>query len=395
MSRHIALFMYGLTGGGVARRMVTLANELAVLGDRVDLLLVRTENRAGIAIDQRVRVIGLPDGHDDGWWAKLAWGRKKRWRAFRGARSPLADYLRSMRPDVLIAADLLANLTALEARERARHTSPLIVTQRTHTSTFLAGKFARRHRKMLIREIQRLYPKADAVVGVSKGVSADLVSMGLPAGLVRTIYNPVIGPKTEAHAAEPIDHPWFQEGAPPVILGVGRLTPQKDFSILVKAFARLIREGRDLRLVIVGAGRSPADESRLSGLASRLGIQDRFDLPGSVANPFAYMAKSALIACSSRWEGLPAMLIEALAVGTPAVSTDCPSGPREVLQDGALGRLVPVGDDQALADAIMATLDHPPDPEGLIRSAERFRVQASVDAYSTLIDDLRTHRRAA
>ena len=242
--------------------------------------------------------------------------------------------------------------------------------------------------------IKARYPEAEAIIGVSEGVSADLVEIGLPSGSVRTIYNPVIGPETAALAREAIDHPWFQPGQPPVILGVGRLTPQKDFPMLVRAFARLIETGRDLRLAIVGAEKSAADSGELLTLADRLGIGDRLDLPGPVANPFAYMARSALVACSSRWEGLPAMLIEALAVGTPAVSTDCPSGPTEVLDGGRLGRLVPVGDDAALADAMAATLDDPPERERLIRSTDRFTIDASVDAYVALIDDLRVSSAA-
>ncbi|MGI9420717.1 MAG: glycosyltransferase, partial [Geminicoccaceae bacterium] len=293
-----------------------------------------------------------------------------------------------------IAADVLANLTAIEARRRADRSLPVILTQRTHTSTFIAGKFNKLNRKKLLAGIERLYPEAEAIIGVSEGVSADLIDMGLPRHLVRTIYNPVIGPDTVRLAAEAIDHPWFRTGQPPVILGVGRLTPQKDYPTLVRAFARLIDRGRDLRLVIVGSEKSEADRKELLTLASSLGVQDRLDLPGSVANPFGFMARSALVACSSRWEGLPAMLIEALAVGTPAVSTDCPSGPREVLDGGALGRLVPMGDDEALAEAMAATLDDPPDPERLKQSTARFTVQASVDAYSALIDEVCLKRAA-
>lgn len=387
--RHIGLFMYGLTSGGVARRMVTLAGGLAARGNQVDLLLVRGQNIAGIEIDDRVQVTGLA-----GWQSYLPWVRKKRRREFRYAREPLAAYLERARPDALISADVLANLTALKARRRSSWRVPLILTQRTHTSTFIAGKFNRKNRDKLTANIKEFYPEAETIIGVSEGVSADLIDMGLPAALVRTIYNPVIGPATPALAEEDVDHSWFQPGQPPVILGVGRLTPQKDFSTLVKAFGHLIEKGRDLRLMIIGAEKSTADSDEILGLATTLGIRDRLDLPGPVANPFAYMAKSALIACSSKWEGLPAMLIEALAVGTPAVSTDCPSGPREVLDGGALGRLVPVGDDAALADAIAATLDEPPDREKLIRSTDRFTVDASVDAYAALINELRLKQAA-
>lgn len=196
--------MYGLTGGGGARRMVTLANAFAERGDMVDLLLVRTDNVAGIEIDDRIEVIVVA-----GWTRHLPWIHVRRRRQFEQATGALTTYMQRSRPDVLIAADVLANLTALEAGRRADHFPPLILTQRTHTSTFIAGKYNKKNGEKLRTGIERLYPEAEAIIGVSEGVSADLIDMGLPEHLVRTIYNPVIGPDTARRAAEAIDHPWF------------------------------------------------------------------------------------------------------------------------------------------------------------------------------------------
>ncbi|MEM9625610.1 MAG: glycosyltransferase [Pseudomonadota bacterium] len=382
--RHIGFFMYGLTGGGVARRIATLINALAERGDRVELLLARGGNPGGIEIDDQVTVLPL-----DGWRSRLPWVRGKRLREFAGVRGALAAYMRQSRPDVMIAADTFANLTALEARLQSGQSLPLIIGQRTHLSAFLDERFEGRDREAMMARILRLYPLADAIVGVSKGVSSDLVRMGVPEDGITTIYSSIIGPDTPTLAAAPIEHPWFQEGQPPVILSIGRITAAKDFPTLLRAFARLVDSGRDLRLVILGAAKSEKKNDRLLDLASTLGIRDRLDLPSAVVNPFRFIARSALLACSSKREGLPATLVEALACGTPVVSTDCPSGPAEILTDETIGRLVPVGDHQAMADAMAATLDNPPDAADLMRSAERFANQTSVDAYSALIDELR------
>ncbi|MGI9509486.1 MAG: glycosyltransferase [Geminicoccaceae bacterium] len=391
--RHIGLFTYGLTTGGVSRRMATLANALADRGNQVDLLLACGDNAAGIEIHDQVRVIGFRS-----WRSFFSVKRLKRRQQFAQALNPLAAHMREAGLDVLISSGIHANITALRAREKAgaqvRQHMPLIITERAHTSTFIANKPNAKVREQFKADILRYYPLADAIVGVSEGVSADMVDMGLPVDLVQTLYNPVIGPETGARAAEPVDHPWFQPGQPPVVLGVGRLTEQKDFPTLLRAFARLIDAGRDLRLVILGSEKWSEDKDEILAVAASLGIQDRFDLPGSVPNPFAYLAKSAFFACSSKWEGLPAMLIEALAVGTPVVSTDCPSGPREILNDGELGHLVPVGDHEALAAAMAETLDDPPKAERLIRSTDRFTIKASVESYLSLVDDLQAKAAA-
>jgi glycosyltransferase involved in cell wall biosynthesis len=188
--------------------------------------------------------------------------------------------------------------------------------------------------------------------------------------------------------AEPIDHAWFKPGAPPVVLGAGRLTPSKDFPTLMRAFARLRRE-RDARLVIIGGAKTPKKtvkrHAELMALATELGFAGDVSLPGMVANPFAYMARAGVLAVSSRHEGFCNVLAEALACGCPCVATDCPSGPREILNDGRTGPLVPVGDHQALARAMRHVLDNPPAPGLLKSAAERFSVARAVDTYESLM----------
>jgi glycosyltransferase involved in cell wall biosynthesis len=204
--------------------------------------------------------------------------------------------------------------------------------------------------------------------------------MRLPRERVEVVYNPVITPAMLAQARQQPDHPWFGAGQPPVILGVGRLTRQKDFPTLIRAFAE-VRRRRPARLIILGEGE---DRPELEALIGELGLADHVALPGFRDNAMAYLAGSALFVLSSAWEGLPTVLIEALAAGARVVSTDCPSGPREILQDGRLGVLVPVGDAPALARAMANALDGPAStvpPDALTP----FTLDAAVDNYLRLI----------
>jgi glycosyltransferase involved in cell wall biosynthesis len=176
-------------------------------------------------------------------------------------------------------------------------------------------------------------------------------------------------------------HPWLAPGQPPVILGAGRLTRQKDFPTLIRAFS-LVAAQRDCRLMILGEGQ---ERRALEGLAAELGLAYRFALPGFAADAVDYMAQAALFVLSSAWEGFGMVLVEAMAVGTPVVSTDCPSGPREILLDGELGRLVPVSDPWALARAMLETLDAPPNPERLRRRAADFTSERAAERYLRLM----------
>jgi glycosyltransferase involved in cell wall biosynthesis len=225
---------------------------------------------------------------------------------------------------------------------------------------------------------------ADAVVAVSDGVADGLAAAtGLPRDRITTIYNPVVSPAMLVKAAEPTPHPWLESGQPPVILGVGRLVPQKDFPTLIRAFARLRSEG-PVRLLIVGPGSTEA-QAELRSLATALGGAEDMELPGSILNPFAYMARAGVFVLSSAWEGFGNVLVEALACGCPVVSTDCPSGPAEILDGGRYGALVPVGDDRAMAEAILAALAHPPERAALTARGAEFSVDRAVERYLAII----------
>ncbi|MGD9299694.1 MAG: glycosyltransferase, partial [Thiohalocapsa sp.] len=188
-----------------------------------------------------------------------------------------------------------------------------------------------------------------------------------------------------ARAALPCPHPWLDEAAQhaaPVLLGAGRLERQKDFPTLLRAFAAL-RGERRCRLVLLGEG---AWRHRLTAEAAALGVAADLDLPGFQSNPYPFLARARVFVLSSAWEGSPNVLTEAMALGTPVVATDCPSGPREVLADGRFGRLVPVGDAAALAKAMAATLANPLPAAVLQHAVAAYRSDASAAAYAAALD---------
>jgi len=333
-SGHVALYMQSFAGGGAERVIVNLAHGLAERGLRVDLVVARAEGPYRSLVPAGVRLIDL------------------RSRRSLTSLPGLARYLRQEKPHALLAAMGVSNLVALGARTLSRFRGRVVISVHINLSVHYrnAAGLTDRLYPLLFRW---LYPKADAVVAVSEEVALDLrQAFRLPPDRVRMIYNPVVSPALFLSAAEPVEHPWFAAGQPPVVLSVGRLCPQKDFSTLLQAFA-LVQARFPARLLILGEG---PDRAVLEAAVTEMGLTDSVSLPGFAPNPYAYMARAAAYVLSSRWEGLPTVLIEALACGARIVSTDCPSGPREILHDGLYGMLVPVGDPAALAVALEASL---------------------------------------
>ena len=235
----------------------------------------------------------------------------------------------------------------------------------------------------LFRTLMRwCYPMADLVVSVSRDGANELVTeLGLPNHLVTAIPNPVPVEEIKARAAIRPDHPWLAPGSPPVILAVGRLEPQKDYPTLLRAFA-LLRRNRDARLIILGEGTlRPTLESQIQ----ELGLKDQVALPGFQPNPFGWMAACNLFVMSSRFEGFPNSLVQAMACGARVVSTDCRTGPREILEDGKWGTLVPVGDAEALAVAMEEGLDDALQPDAHRRTAF-FSVISAIEKYLAAMD---------
>lgn len=340
---HVALFMHSFAGGGAERVMVNLAHGLAARGLRVDLVVVRAEGPYKELLSPDVRLINL------------------NCRRSPASLPALARYLRRERPAALLSAMGVPNLTALWARRLARFRGRVVVS--VHVNLSAHYQHAGLGDRIFPPLFRRFYPTADATVAVSEDMADDLKrAFRLPPAKVRTIYNPVVTDALRESARGPVPHPWLAVGQPPVVLSVGRLCPQKDFGTLLAAFARL-RERLPSRLIILGEG---PDRAALQSAVTEKGLTGSVALPGFQPNPYAYMACAAVYALSSRWEGLPTVLIEALACGSPVVSTDCPSGPREILGGGRWGRLVPVGDADALAGALEAAIREPnarPSPE--------------------------------
>lgn len=291
----------------------------------------------------------------------------------------VVSYLRDVRPDGLLATHYFANICAVVARSLARSDARLVLTERLSLSHVFDGNDSLKYR-LFPTLIRLTYPLADARVAVSADAAQDLADLaGLPASAVRHIYNPTLVEEVYQAADEPLEHPWFADDDR-VLLGVGRLTGQKDFQTLIEALAAMDRP--DVRLVILGEGPRRAD---LEGLIAELGLGDRVELPGYVENPYKYMARADLFVLSSRFEGMPNVLVEAAALGTPVVATECPTGPAELLEGGKYGRLVPVGDPQALARAIDKTLANLPaaraDVERLQSKLEGFRPEVACERY--------------
>lgn len=400
--KRLAIFIPSLAGGGVAQVILRLVAGFAERGHPVDLVMCRAEGAFSRRIPDCVRVIELR--REPEWQSRLrvlgadlfGLGTMLLPVLLPLRSAPpfpylgdLARYLREEEPDVLFAAKTHTNLVALWARRLAGGKTRVVVSERTHLSRDLQSpKFKKWRWRFIVPLIHRAYPWADAIVAVSDGVAEDLArTAGIARRSVTTIYNPVFTRQLVEKVDAPMDDPWFAPGAPPVILGVGRFVPQKDFPTLLRAFTR-VRAKRDARLIILGEGKDSTRRDELLGLAKHLGIADDLALPGFVENPFSYMAQSGVFVLSSAWEGFANALAEAIACGCPVVSTDCPSGPSEVLDNGAYGSLVPVGDDAALADAILATLDNPPDKESLRRRGAEFSLERSVERHlEVLLND--------
>ncbi|MCC5859229.1 MAG: glycosyltransferase [Ectothiorhodospiraceae bacterium] len=350
--------------GGVERMVLTLAAAFAARGLKTDLVTMKTEGGHADRLPAGVRHVPLGVRH-----ASLA-------------APAIARYLRRERPMAMLVAKDRAGRAALLGRLLARVPTRIVIRLGNTLSESLAGAPALK-RWLRYAPIRRLYPLADAIVAVSEGVAEDVITTsGVPAERVHVVRNPVITAELPARAAEPVHHPWLQRPRDmPTILAMGRLTRQKDFPTLLRAFARLLPQ-RPARLLILGEGR---DRPALEHLAAELGIADQVEFAGFQSNPYAWLARADLFVLSSAWEGSPNALTEALALGIPSVSTDCRSGPRETLQDGRYGPLVPVGDDRALADAMVAVLDRPLPADTLREAVRDYREDASARHYLRIL----------
>ena len=361
---HLAIYLPTLNGGGAERAMLNLAHGISERGCIVDLVLAQAQGPYLSEVRESIRIEDL--------------------KASRVLTSlpNLARYLRRVRPQVLLSALDYANVVALWARYLSGVPVRVIVNEQ-NTISRSAFNSARRRQRMVPHLARLFYPWADYIIGNSQGVAEDLSRVTrIPKEHIEILYNPVVTRDLREKAHAPLNHPWFESDQPPVILAVGRLTKQKDFPTLIQAVGQ-VRKTRQVRLIILGEG---PDRNALEGLVNKLGLGDCVALPGFVENPYAYMNQASLFVLSSLWEGLPTVLIEALYCGRPIISTDCPSGPREILANGRYGRLIPLADVKALTQAIEAGLmDEIPPPNA--ESWQPYSMETVVDQYLGLMSN--------
>ena len=370
----VAFFMGclgGPGGGGAERVVIIIANEFARRGIDVDLVLRRAEGPYIDLVSSAVKVVDLRVYLDETSRLGIHLTNLR-------ALIALCRYLGNTRPHAIVSTVFPDNLHVILARILAGSDCRVVITQHNSLGWVLSSVCGRTQKARLRWVARRIYPLADAAIAVSQGVAENL--RGIVPGIrskLRVIYNPVDVEGIQCLSREEPDHPWFRSGSRPVILGAGRLHGQKDFPTLVKAFA-LVRKEWPAKLVILGEGN---ERQKLEALVSELGLTGEVSLPGFVSNPFSYMKRSAVFALSSLYEGFSLVVAEALACGCPVVSTDCPSGPNEILEGGKWGELVPVGDVEALAVAIDRTLRNPPAPDLLRNRAAFFSVDRAVGSY--------------
>ncbi len=361
MKERLAFFLPGLYEGGAERVILNLVEGISTRGYPVDLILARAEGPYMVQVPDSVRVVDL--------------------KASRVMNSipALVHYLHQERPAALLSA-LFANVIALVSRRMSGVPVRLVISEHNILSSVTQNQADLRWQ--FYPQLARwFYPWADGIIAVSNSVADDLVNTTtISRDRIRVVYNPVVNSMLGEKSMTKMDHPWFRLGEPPVIVSVGRLTTQKAFDVLIQAFTQL-RQKHAARLLILGEGE---DRPMLESLVRQLGCEQDVCLMGFVQNPYPYMARASLLALSSRWEGLPTVLIEALYLGTPVVATDCPGGSREILKNGEYGQLVPVNQPSVLADAMATCLiggTHRPPRE----SWEPYGLDFAMDQYLNLL----------
>ncbi len=338
--KKIAIFIPSLRGGGVEKSMVNLANAIVKRGVSVDLLVTNAVGPNLVNISKQVNLINFKKNH-----VCLCLFR-------------LIDYLKHNSPCSLLSAMTHVNVIALLANILTGRSTRIIISVRTYLSASLYEE-KKIKSKIVLFLSKYLYRGANKIVAVSQNVAKDVINLyKLPESMLRTIYNPILTRELFELAERKIDHDWLREECEcPLILSVGRLEEVKNFELLIKAFAILIKQVSTARLLILGEGTL---RPKLEKLISNLNMSDRVVLPGYVNNPYVFMKNCSLFVLSSRYDGLPGALIGALALSPRIVTTDCPGGSREILANGKYGKLVAVDDVEELANSMLETLQSKP-----------------------------------
>lgn len=380
--RRIALVVSDFEGGGVERNFANIALGLARLGIETTLLAGDPAHAYLRDLPRRIRVVPI--------------------RASAERTASLRAYLEQTQPDLLLTGKLKDDYAAVEARasltaERARAIRLVAAVGTPLSARFSAHRWNPFKTRREIRSIRECYRNLDGLTAVSDEIAADLKqTFGLGDRPIAVLCNPIVPDNLDDLAAAPCPHPWLdlpeEGGRAPTVLAVGGLRKVKDFPTLLRAFARL--SDPQVRLIVLGEGK---ERARLERLARRLGIIERLALPGFVSNPFPWLARASVVALSSRREGLPNVLVEAMALGTPTVATDCTHGVRKLLQGGRLGELTPIGDDRALASALermlLASASGALNRHALRRATEPFQLIPAATGYLDFFRALPNARR--
>ncbi len=361
-SQKLTLFLPSLEGGGAERVFVQLANRFAAMGVSVDLVLATGGGPYRTEVSAAVRLVDL--------------GATR----MRAVLPGFLRYLKETRPVAVLSALDHANIVSVMCRFLAPAKFTTIVSMRSvPTAVYRADKTARRW--LMLQLIKVLYPKADLIIANSGAVKQDLVNaLHIAESKIAVIYNPLDISQITELSRKDIDHPWADPGAPPYIVAVGSLKALKDFPTLIRAFA-IVRQQRSCRLIILGEGE---DRSKLEAMVRSLDLENEVLLPGFVNNPFNWIRRATLFVSSSLTEGCPNAIMQALACNTPVVSTDGVGGASEILSHGKWGRLVPTGNDVAMAEAILEAFESVEQPDTM-RRANDFALEQIAGEYLRLL----------
>mgnify|MGYP003335841754 FL=1 len=369
-SKPIAFLLPDLEWSGLGTVAVNLGKEISSRGISVDLVVGSATGVFLKEIPPQIRIVDFERQIQPRLQSALK------------ILLPLRRYLQIEKPTALVCYLYTCNVVTLMAKMLVRSKVKLVLVEQIILYEKQEKKQQKLQERFLPILMRWLYPSADKVVACSQGLARDLeIYLGFNHGKIDVIYNPVIDEKLAEKANLFVEHPWFNKGEIPVVLGAGRLVRQKDFATLIRAFA-LVKKEQKVRLVILGEGQL---KNQLLTLVGQLNLENDVVILDFVENPYAYMAKSAVFVLSSGWEGFGNVVAEALAAGAPVVSTNCPSGPAEILDNGKYGELVAVGNSQGMAEAILRVLS------GKVRSVdsawlEQFTLKYSAQKYLELIN---------
>jgi glycosyltransferase involved in cell wall biosynthesis len=375
MQRHtVSIFLHTLRVGGAEKVLVALANSLIVHYENIELVVMELDGPLIDSVHERVKIIDLKSPN------------------YRRATLEMARYYERAMPSVVLTSLYPTGLAAIAAKVMSRSKTKVLVGAHNSLRAKFVSPDTRKDRLLLKPLCRFLFPRADGFIAVSKGVADELIAdFHIPSNRMKVIYNPVITADFPKRMTEAVHHPWLgakKERTFKTIVTVGRLVKQKGYDILLKAFS-FVTKKQQCKLIFVGTG--PLLEP-LKLQVKALHMDQHVDFVGYQENPLKYMYNADLFVLSSRWEGLPTVLIEALACGCPVVATDCMHGPSEILGHGEFGKLAMVDNPASLSTEILSALTTKPEiKHPLRRRLEDFKpdcvTHQFVDFFNNVIDE--------